>query len=324
MEMTPITIPGPDWVLIRQALSLALLKNQPITIGGAAEFLDAHREYRPVYDDLSRFASDMGAGRFSLAEGTIQYEPRPIAPRRAHFGTGPHSSAVELLLFLLPALFHADFRSVIEFSGVTHSPFSAPTAFVKETLLGGLERLGFFGSLTLKRFGFYGSGGGAMEARSYPREQAGGADAAPGGGGSLSGAKIFISRLDTGLAELEKNMLAEKTGITRDRIAIIEVLESDGAGNGIQVFAECGGLTVVLSREMRLFSETGEIILGEDALREAIGAIADEAAALTRGALPERLVRELLPYYLLSGREPAGAGDTPGTGMTRRLCGLML
>lgn len=323
MSMLSITIPDPDWVIIRQALSLALVRSQPITIGEGAAFFDAHREYRPLFEDLTRFAAEIGAGRPVLADGTILYEPRPVSPRRTHFGTGPHSSAVELLLFLMPALFHADFRSILEFSGVTHSPLSTPTAFVKETLLGALERLGFYGSVTLKRFGFYGSGGGAMEARVYPRESA---PPAPSAGGrvSLAGAKIFISRLDTGLAELEKSMIAERVGIEPGRIGIIEVLESDGAGNGIQVYAESGGLPIVISREMRLFSETGEIILNEEALRAEIEAVAGEVRSLRAGTLPERFARELLPYYMLCGMKREGAEDSPRIAATRGLCELML
>jgi len=321
--MTEINISDPDWLIIRQALSLSLLRQVPITIGGAAGFLEAHADYRPLLDDLARFADTMGAGAIALDGDAVRYDPLPFPPRRAHFETGPHSSAVEPLLFALPTLFHADFRTVLEFSGVTHSPLSAPTSFVKETLLGALERLGLYGSLTLRRFGFYGSGGGAMEARAYPREEAGGG-AFAGSGATLSGAKIFISHLDTGLAELEKNMIADLTGIDRGRIAIIEVLESDGPGNGIQVFADCDGLPVVISRELRLFSRTGEIMLSEETLRDEIAALAGEAGALRAGALPERLARELAPYYMLSGKNLGGAPDTPGTAMTRALCARLL
>jgi RNA 3'-terminal phosphate cyclase len=324
MAIMEIISPDPDWLFIRQSLSLALLKQQPITIGGAAAFLDDPNEYRPLFEDTTRAAGIIGAGRIFIEDRSIRFDPQPLAAGRTHFETGAHSSAVELLLFLMPALFHCDFRSILEFSGVTHSPLSAPTAFVKETLMGAIERLGFYGSLTLKRFGFYGSGGGAMEARTYPREAAAGTAFTGRGGAPLSGAKIFISRLDTGLAELEKNMIAERLEIDRNRIAIIEVMDSDGPGNGIQVFAEQDGIPVVISHEMRLFSGTGEIILTEDALNSEIDHMAGEVRALSDGALPERLVRELYPYYVMSGKVPAGWGESPRITMTRRLCEQIL
>jgi hypothetical protein len=318
--MIDLSFPDIDWLLIRQALSLALLKNQPITIAGGAEFLGDNKEYRPLFDDIERAATSWDAGRLAMDGASIIYVPKPLQPARFGFETGRFSSAVELLLFMMPALFCCNFRSILELSGVTHSPYSCPTAFVKETLLASLERLGFLASLTLKRFGFYGSGGGAIESRIYPREKGSGGMMAECAGASLNGVKIFISRLDTGLAELEKSMLMERLGLDESRTAIIEVMESDGPGNSVMVFADCGGLPVVLFREMRMFDENGGIIFSEDALRGEIAGIESEANALKRGVLPERLIRELCPYFILSGNGYGPAGETPAAAMARKLC----
>jgi hypothetical protein len=318
--MIDISFPDIDWLLFRQALSLALLKNQPITIAGGAEFLGEKKEYRPLFDDIERAVTLWGAGRLAKDDTSITYLPGPLKPGRFRFETGRFSSAVEVLLFMMPALFCGNFRSVLELGGVTHSPFSCPTAFVKETLLTAMERLGFYGSLTLKRFGFYASGGGAMESRIYPREKGSGALFDECAGASLNGIKIFISHLDTGLAELEKSMLMERLGLDENRTSIIEVMDSDGPGNSVMVFADCGGLQVVLFREMRLFDENGEIILGEDALRDEIAGIESEANALKRGVLPERAVREMCPYFIFSGKDNGPAWETPAAATTRKLC----
>ena len=311
--MIDISFPDIDWLLIRQALSLALLKNQPITIAGGAEFLEEKKEYRPLFDDIERAVTSWGAGRLAKDDTSITYLPAPLKPGRFRFETGRFSSAVEVLLFMMPALFCGNFRSVLELGGVTHSPFSCPTAFVKETLLPAMERLGFYGSLTLKRFGFYASGGGAMESRIYPMEKGSGALLAECAGASLNGIKIFISHLDTGLAELEKSMLMERLGLDENRTAIIEVMDSDGPGNSVMVYADCGGLQVVLFREMRLFDENGEIILSEDALRDEIAGIESEVNALKHGVLPERAVREMCPYFIIAGK-----GNGPAMGNSRR------
>jgi len=261
-----------------------------------------------------------GAGRIALDDTSITYVPNPLKPGRFGFETGRFSSAVEILLFMMPALFRGSFRSVLELKGVTHSPFSCPTAFVKETLLPAMEGLGFFGSLTLKRFGFYGSGGGELESRLYPGEKGSGGAFAECAGASINGIKIIISHLDTALAELEKSMLMERLGLDQSRTAIIEVMESDGSGNTVMVFAECGGVRVVLFREMRLFDENGEIILNEDALRCELAGIESEAKALKRGVLPERVIREMCPYFIFSGSGNVPAGETPAAAMTRKLC----
>jgi RNA 3'-terminal phosphate cyclase len=318
--MIDISFPDIDWLLIRQALSLALLRNQPITIAGGPAFLRDHGDYLPLFDDMDRAVTSMDTGRLTVDGESILYEPKPLLPGKFRFETGHFSSTMEILLFMMPALFYNDFRTILELSGVTHSPLSCPTAFVKETLLTAMERLGFYGSLTLKRFGFYGSGGGAMESRIYPREK--GAEwALPAcGEASLAGAKIFISHLDTGLAELEKSMLMERLGLAENKIAIIEVMESDGPGNSLLVFADCGGLPVVLYRDMKMYGENGDIIFSEEALRSEITGIETEANALKNGVLPERVIRELCAYFILSGNEYDHTGESSRIAMTTRLC----
>ncbi|MBP7737049.1 MAG: hypothetical protein KA369_13815 [Spirochaetes bacterium] len=325
MATIDIDFPGPDWIIIRQALALALLKQAPITIGGGAAFLEKNRDFRPIFEDIVRITAESGAGKIAVDADSIFFKPRPLGPGRFRFESDRLSSAVELLLFMMPALFHGDFRSILELGGVTHSPFSCPTAFVKETLLGALEQAGLYGSLTLRRFGFHGSGGGSMESRLYPREKVPGAMMFSGTAGpSISGAKIFISRLDTGLAELEKGMIAERLGLGADRIAIIEVMESDGPGNGMQVFASYGGTPVVLYREMKLYNEKGELGFTEETLRGVIDDLAGETRSLMDGRLPERALREILPYCAMTGTEPPVAGDSAGAAMTRELCARLL
>ena len=322
--MVNIDFPNPDWIVIRQALSLALMKAIPITIGRGAAFIEAHPAYRPILDDMARLAGESGAGRLVTDAGSIIFEPRTLAPGRFRHDTGHVSSAVELLLFLMPALFHGDFRSVLDLGGVTHSPLSCPTAFVKESLLAALERMGLYGSLTLRRFGFHGSGGGDMESRVYPREARGGRLFTGGAAPAVTGARIFISRLDTALAELEKGMIAEKTGVDAKRIAIIEIMESDGPGNGVQVFASLRGMPVVLFREMMLYDRNGGLAFSEEALHEGIDGLAGETRRLMNGELPERFARELFPYCVLTGSETPPAGGSAGASRTRDLCGMML
>jgi RNA 3'-terminal phosphate cyclase len=269
-------------------------------------------------------AKDFEAGTISINANSILFDPRPLGPGTFRFESDHLSSAVELLLFMMPALFQGDFRSILELGGVTHSPFSFPTAFIKETVLAALEQVGLYGSLTLRRFGFYGSGGGSMESRLYPREKVPGTVFSGTAGPSISGAKIFISRLDTGLAELEKGMIAERLGIGADRIAIIEVMESDGPGNGIQVFASHRGTPVVLFREMRLYNEKGGLGFTEETLGGVITDLAGEARSLMDGRLPEPVFREVLPYCAMTGTEPPGFGESAGAAMTRELCARLL
>jgi hypothetical protein len=322
-RMVDINYSDTDWIVIRQSLSLALASGRSVSIGGAAAFLGEGSDYRPILDDIARILPAIGAGRIRIEGDTIIFDPENLAAGKYDIETGPLSSATEPILLLMPALFNRDFRSIITASGVTHSHLSCPSAFIKETVLAGLEKLGLYGSLMLRRFGFYGTGGGSMEARIYPRES--GAEAMAGSGRpALLGAKIFISHVDASLAEMEKSMLAGLPGFDQVRIAIIEVMESNGAGNSIQVFGECSGMTVVLFRDMRLYNLSGEFIFSEDALRGAIDGLAADARSFLEGSLPERIIRELYPYRVMAGKTPQPGVETRGIEMTRGLCEKLL
>ena len=326
MQSAVLDYDAPDWLLIRQALSLALLRARPVTIGRGGAFLDGAPAYRPLLEDAARTLASAGAGRLALDRGAIVFEPAAVSPGRFRIESGAFSSAVELLLLLAPALLHCGFRSVLECTGVTHSPYSCPTAYVREDLLPRLERLGFCGSLALKRFGFYGSGGGILESRLYPREQAAAPAAAPAAGpGRIAGARIYIARLNTELAEQEKLMLADRLDLDPGAVSIIEVVDAAGAGNSIQVYVDAGGARSVVFREMKLYDESGAIVFAEEALADGIAGITAEAEALVHdGILPERTVREIIPYLLIAGVGIDSLPDTPAARLTRELCARLL
>ena len=322
--MIDINVEHIDWLLIRQALSLALLKNKPVAIHGGPQFLKQHPEYRPLFEDLSRTTAVMGTGRLACENEILAFEPRPLPPGSHSLESPPLSSAVELLLFLMPCLLYGDFRSILNFRGVTHSIISHPTSFIKESLLKAIEELGFYASLTLKRFGFQGSGGGIFESRIYPHE-AKRAQIFSGQSCALSGVTIFISHLNTDLAMREKFMLAELLGLDENKIAIIEIIDSDGIGNSIQALVSCGGINVILSRDALVCNERGGITCDESDIPAILTGLSDEVKALTGDrVLPEHIIRELYPYIILSGSEFDYCGHIPSVALTRDLCKTIL
>lgn len=315
----------PDWVYIRQALSLALLKNRPITIAGGMAFLNAHPEYIPILDDILTALADRSAGKLVNEGNDLIFHPRPLLPGRMSLRSGPLSSAVEILLLFMPALFCADFRSVIEIDGVSHSPLSYPTLFIKESFLGFLEMLGFYGSLTLRRFGFHGSGGGFLESRIYPGECKNGVGIPSVASMSFLGITIVIARMSTELAELEKSILSSELDIPPDRISIIEVMDCDGPGNSVQLFVKWGDAKLVLTREIFLFKEEGGPYLREDTMRQEMVNLSDEAKELFRKKeIPKSLLRELIPYLEISGLKLRLSGEGVTTDFTRDLCKILL
>jgi len=313
-----------DWLLIRQALSLALLKNRPVHILRGRAFLERNPEYLPLFDDIAAAVSSIGAGMLFPRNESIVFEPHKAQSGIYRLESAPFSSSVEILLFLMPALFYNKVRSILYQRGVTHSVLSYPTGFVKEFLLKALEQLGFYASLTLRRFGFYGSGGGALESRIYPQE----AKRAPIFSGipcAISGATIYISRLGMELALEEKRLIAEFTGLRQDRISIMDVQDSDGCGNSIQVYIDLGGIHLILFREVRIYNEKGDRAFNKDNVPAILSGLSAEVNTLILDRLlPEHIIRELYPYIIFSGADLPHKIEAPPVIRTGKLCELIL
>ncbi|HOW83517.1 MAG TPA: RNA 3'-terminal phosphate cyclase [Spirochaetota bacterium] len=288
----------PDWVALRQCLAVSLACLKPVVITGGAGFLENNPKYTPVYEDIRTACLALGAGSLDISGGDILFEP--AAPRTGTFflETGPFSSAVEVLLFLLPALFKNDFRTVVNFRGVTHSPHSYPTAFIKETLLPTLEKSGLYASLTLGRFGFYGSGGGMMEARAYPAEQkACDAGALFSGARSVEGVRVFIARASVDLARREVETIREGLGLPEGKVSILEIRDADGFGNTALAYVRCGDDMMVLHRDMEMYDWRGDFIFEADMLASSISAFMRGVGDfLSGGPAPVSLTRELVPF----------------------------
>jgi RNA 3'-terminal phosphate cyclase len=322
--MKEINFEDADWLLIRQALSLGLLGNEEVLIRSGAGFLDRNPEYVPLFEDLTRTASHVRAGRIGRRDTSIILEPQNVMPGAYTLESTPSSSAVDILLFLMPALFQNRTRSVLNLAGVTHSALSYPTGFIKNCFLEALEQLGFFASLMLKRFGFQGTGGGSLESRIYPREEPCGKPFQEGTS-ELAGATIYLSHLDMELALEEKRIIAELTGLRQDGIAIIDVQDSDGYGNSIQVCIDFGGIHLILFREARIFNERGDFTFDREAARTMASDLSREVNALLLGhVIPVHIVRELYPYFILSGTKMSHENENAMVLKTAKLCDLIL
>lgn len=310
-----------SWTHLRQALSLSLLTGKEVSIA-AGHILASSFEARATFDDIAGVLERLCGSRPTVENGTVVFSPRPIKPGRYRIDTGPFSSAIEPVLLLMPALFHCDFRSVIECTGVTHSPISYPTSFVKESLLAFLERLGFMGSLRLSRFGFHGSGGGAVEARIYPRESM--RSAIPlDGKAELVGARVIFSHVSRELADMEKRMIADRLGLEEERVSILEVVDADGCGNSLSAVLNLDGLPIVIFREITIVDQSGRIVVSEGDVEGAIDAIADEARRAMELGITDRLAGELIPYCRIAEiNAPRPIG--PLSSLAKDLCATML
>jgi len=302
--MKTIELKSPAWRHIRIALSLALMKREPVVIKNGYAFIEKNFDLMPLFNDIKRIVFETGAGMISDSGDDILFNPEGLSYGVYNFETDKFSSISEIELFLLPSLFYNEFRSAVSYTGVTHSHISYPTTFLKETLFAFLESTGHYASLNLKRFGFYGSGGGSAESKIYPAEPKKCGDLFSFTDPKIEGVRIFMAKMNMEMAGREKEFIVKNTGIDENRVQIMEIVDADGYGNSIHVYIKCGEVNVILSRDMEIYNSAGDFVFEESRYYTTLtGLIRDTERLVRQKALPVCLPEEVLPYLIMSGSE---------------------
>jgi len=181
---------------------------------------------------------------------------------------------------------------------------SCPTTFLKETLFAFLESTGHYASLNLKRFGFYGSGGGGAESRIYPAEPKKCGNLFSFAECGIEGVRIFLAKMNMEMAGREKEFIIKSTGVDEKKVQIMEIVDADGYGNAIHVYVKCGGVNVILSRDMEMYNSAGDFVFDENRYYTTLAGLVQETERLVKlKSLPRYLIDEVMPYLFLSGSE---------------------
>ena len=300
--MKSIELKTYNWRYIRLALSLSLLKRENIVIKNGFEFIDKNYDLQPIFNSLKKIVFDSGAGMLSNSEGDIIFNPEGLADGVYNFDCDEYSPITEIELFLMPSLFHSDFRSVINYRGVTHSSLSYPTTVVKTTLFDFLERLGYYGSFNLKRFGFYGSGGGIAESKIYPAEPKKCDGLLDFNEYKIEGVKIFMAKMNMDMAAKEKEFIVKNISVDESAVQIMEIVDADGFGNSIQAYTLCNGINVIISKDMDMYNSAGDFIFDEGKYYSAMSGFVQDVEKISKlKKIPIAYAEEILPYMLMTG-----------------------
>ncbi|MGV7927624.1 MAG: RNA 3'-terminal phosphate cyclase [Spirochaetota bacterium] len=300
--MIELSLPEIDHIAVRHAISLSLATGRSFRLAGGFRFVRENPRVANMLADWESAIGMLSAGSFGSEGDDLLFSPRALRHGDYSFITGAFSSALDLVLLLLPAFTGLEYRTTIAVRGVTHSDMSCTTDFTNLTLFDLLEQMGFYLHLSLKRFGFYGSGGGLLGAKAYPGESRGMVPELRYRDVRITGARVYIAKLPTDIAVAQKEMLVEEASIPAPAVGIVEVLDADGPGNFIQVYAECDGGARIVQAVSPVYSVEGEYIFNDE-LAAGTARSAVEACVRIVGekAVPGRAVRELLPYVVLSG-----------------------
>lgn len=300
--MKEIEFKNLTWQRLRLALSLALMQGEPLLVKNGCSFIEKNFDFHPLYETVKRFIFETGCGMLADSGDDLQFLPEGLMYGVFDIDTGSFTPLAEIELLLMPALFKQEFRSVINYSGVTHSHLSYPTSFLKESLFALLEKMGFYASMNLKRFGFYGSGGGSSESRIYPAEIKTCTDVLSFSGKRIEGARVFMAGMNMDMAKKEKEFLSRSLHLDENKVQIMEIVDADGMGNSIQVYVECGGMHMIVSRDMEVFNSAGDIVFDEAKYYSSISALVSETERFIKtDYIPTGITAELIPYMLISG-----------------------
>lgn len=290
-----------NWQLIRQTLALSLMSGEPVLLKGAYDYVAASEEIIPVYKDLKNSIIETGGGILTEIEGDMAYRPESLSPGKFYIAPGKFTPVCEIELFFLPALFACNFRSVIHYEGVTHSHLSYSTTFLKETLFGLLEKTGHYASMNLKRFGFYGSGGGIAESRVYPAEPRAAETIFKLNNKQIEGVRILVSGMNMEIAAREKEFIKRNLGIDENRITTLEIADSSGFGNSIQIYVACDDINFILSRDMELYNCNGDFIFDESLYYNSLSDLIDKCGIFMKNdTVPLTIKHEVLPYLYMT------------------------
>ncbi len=295
-----------DWVTIRQSLALSILTGKGVEIGDGKSFLHNHPEYQPLMGDIEEIVKEYHWGSLAFKSDNIVFIPGSTDFGNYELETNPYSSASELIMLLLPSLISLSFRSSVKVSGVTHSSISYPANFINDTLFALLENIGIYSSISLKRFGFYGSGGGLIESKIYPLEEQNvvSFDAVlfPEKPPEVIGGRVYISGMSLDIANRERVLLSNRLDIDDTKISVIEVRNAEGMGNIMQLSLQFDLLPVVFSKVIDAYNYRGDFIFPDSDIDAEVDGFLNEVRIFQRERmLPERIVRELVPFLWIAG-----------------------
>jgi len=149
-------------------------------------------------------------GGAALGSTRISFEPGRISCGEYGFDIGTAGSCTLFLQAALPALLHADGRSVISITGGTHVQGAPTFEYFSEVFLPAARKFGVNANATMERAGFYPKGGGKIVLEAQPcRLKGASLESRMGKGARFS---IVSSGLSPHVAEREEETLRGKMG----------------------------------------------------------------------------------------------------------------
>jgi hypothetical protein len=167
--------------------------------------------------------------------------------------------------------------------------------------------------MNLKRFGFYGSGEGIAESRIYPAEPVSSDNIFQFKSKRIEGVKILVAGMNMEIASREKDFIKRNIAVDEKRISTLEIADSKGFGNSIQVHISCDEVNFILSRDMEFYNSSGDFIFDESSYYRSLADLSDKCNLFIKNdTIPMIIKNEILPYLYMTGSSiPHDLNDSP-------------
>jgi RNA 3'-terminal phosphate cyclase (ATP) len=288
--------------ILRTALGLSLVTGTPFTIDriragrGRPGLQRQHLTAVQAAAEIGR-AEVRGA---AVGSSVLRFKPGPVTPGFYRFAVGTAGSATLVLQTLLPVLLGAPGPTTLVLEGGTHNAWAPPYDFMERAFLPLLARMGARVTAELERRGFYPAGGGRIRVTIEPVPKLGRLDLVERGKIRALRARAVVARLSPGIAERELKVLERELSLDRNRLKVVEDLESAGPGNVVHVEVESENVT-------ELFTGFGEKRVSAE---DVAGRLAREVREYLDAEVP---VGEYLADQLLIPLALAGGGSFVST-----------
>jgi len=322
--MIIVDLENMDWVAFRQVVALSLATGRDCSVRGAGQVF-AHVHNRRMWKVLKSVMELIPGVDVTEQENQVSIIPSGLKYGIYHIKTHRYAPVTDIILTLAPALSNCEFVSELHLKGVTHSQYSNPASFLKTSLNALITDAGYTVASSLKKFGFYGSGDGEIVAKVYPLEKNSDFSLPVSYNWKIESARVYVAKIDTSFASYQKEYLAKELHLDDSSISIMEIVNSSGYGNHIDVHIRAGDIVMVESMTMKLYNAEGDFVFTDDSMLDSMEEFCVRIKRIIDDKkIPHPLLREAIPFLKLAGVDCDEYHDKKDTGieLTRNLCHL--
>jgi RNA 3'-terminal phosphate cyclase (ATP) len=254
--------------ILRTSLSLSMVTGQPFRMENIRAGRQKPGLLRQHLTAVLAAAEVCGAvvEGGELGAKALSFTPGAVRSGEYKFAVGTAGSATLVFQTLLPALMLASGRSVVAIEGGTHNLAAPPFDFLERTFLPFVRRMGPQIAMRLNRYGFYPAGGGSIIAEIEPVQKLGALEMKHLGESPRITGRAVLANLPRHIAARELTIVAERFGLEKDVLEIVNTKNSAGPGNVVMVECHNSDAVHVFTGFGRLGVSAEQV--AEDAVRQ--------------------------------------------------------